>query len=234
MPFSRREPEFLEPASLDAALRDIGVRLRRAGGAAETVEADIERTLVSGARAALPLDFRLLGLLVAWLEVHHKHVNVPKLLRLARADVRPIARAWWSAVGAWLGRQDARWKALTTLYRGEPLDLDDPEVTVLQLRRVGADARFAGTTLRVAQKLLRARHSDVEDPVLLASRHRLYRKRVEFGANYRADVWAALDGQPDATAAEVARKVGCAYETARAVAEDWHLARAAARAGAAA
>jgi hypothetical protein len=231
MPFSRRAPSFLEGASLDAALRDIGVRL---GGAraSEMLEADIERTLVSGARVALPTDFRLLGLLVAWLEVHHKHVNVPKLLRLARADGRPLARAWWSAIGAWLARQDARWKTLTALHGGDPLDLDDPEVTALQLRRVGPDPRFAGTTLRVAQKLLRARRSDVEDPVLLASRHRLYRKRVEFGANYRADVWAALDGHPDATAAEVARMVGCAYETARAVAEDWHTARAAARAAA--
>jgi hypothetical protein len=233
MPFSRREPEFLEGASLDAALRDIGVRLGRAN-AAEALEADIEQTVVSSARAALPTDFRLLGLLVAWLEVHHKHVNVPKLLRLARADARPIARAWWSAIGTWLGRQDARWKALAALHRGVPLDLDDPEITALQLQRLGPDPRFASTTLRVPQKLLRARRSDVEDPVLLASRHRLYRKRVEFGANYRADVWAALDRQPDATAADVARKVGCAYETARAVAEDWHTARAAARVGAAA
>jgi hypothetical protein len=112
--------------------------------------------------------------------------------------------------------------------------LDDAEVTALQLRRLGADPRFAGSALRVHQKLLRARASDIDDPVQLASRHHLYRKRVEIGANYRADVWAALDQRPDATAAEIARAVGCAYETARSVADDWRTVRAVSQSGAAA
>ena len=43
-----------------------------------------------------------------------------------------------------------------------------------------------------------------------------------------AELWAALDAQPDASAAEVARLVGCAYETTRSVAEDFRTARAAA------
>jgi hypothetical protein len=158
--------------------------------------------------------------------MHYARVNVPKLFRVVRRDERPIALAWWSAVGTWLGRHDARWRTLERLYKGTPLDLDDAEVTKLQLRRAGPDPRFERSALRVHAKLLRARAADVDNAILLAARHPLYRKRVELGPNYRADVWAALDAHPTASAAEVARMVGCAYETARSVAEDFHTARA--------
>lgn len=226
MPFSRLEPELLRGAALDRALRSIGVRV----GAQELSAraADLEVTLVSAVRAALPTDYRLLGLLVAWLDVHHMRVNVPKLLRLAARDERPLALAWWSAMGTWLARHDTRWRPFVKLYAGAPLYLDDPEVTVLQLQRSGPDPRFERSALRVHAKLLRARTADVDSSVLLASRHPLYRKRVELGPGYRADVWAALDESPDESAAEIARRVGCAYETARSVAEDWRIARAAA------
>ena len=66
---------------------------------------------------------------------------------------------------------------------------------------------------------------DVEKPAVLAAQHPLYFGRLLLGPNYRADVWAALDEQPDATPAQVARMVGCAYETARSVAKDWALAQ---------
>ncbi len=79
--------------------------------------------------------------------------------------------------------------------------------------------------LRVHAKLLRSRLADVDDAVQLASRHPVYLKRLQLGPTYRADVWAALDDEPTATPAAIARRVGCAYETARAVADDWKTAR---------
>jgi hypothetical protein len=103
-------------------------------------------------------------------------------------------------------------------------------VTQLQLERVGSDPRFERSALRVHAKLLRSRAEDVDDPVQLASRHPVYLKRIQLGANYRADVWAALDAHPHATVAEIARHAACAYETARSVAEDWRIAQAAAAA----
>src|SRR4051812_5675081 len=101
------------------------------------------------------------------------------------------------------------------------------EVTALQLKRVGPDPRFEHSSLQVHAKLLRSRPDDVESSVQLAVRHPVYLRRVQLGANYRADVWAALDRDPTATVASVARRAGCAYETARIVAEDWRTARAA-------
>lgn len=175
---------------------------------------------------ALPRDYRVRGVVVAWFEVHGMRVNVPRLLRFAQAlCATPLERAWWAAIGAWLGRDDARWRTLVRLHKGIAVDLDDAEITELQWKRSGEDLRFQGTALRVYAKLLRSRVEDVDPPALLASRHPLYLRRVQLGANYRADVWAALDRTPHATPAEIARAASCAYATALAVVRDWRLAR---------
>ncbi len=229
MPFSRSMPALLRGSELDKAMRSIGMRL---GNATRGGPGDLELTLASAAVSALPSDYRILGVLLAWIEVHHSRVNVPRLARvLASADERPIFRAFWAAVGRWQGRADARFRVLERLYRSaSAMDLDDHMVTELQLQRVGPDPRFEGSALRVHAKLLRSRPADVDDAVQLASRHPVYLKRLQLGPTYRADVWAALDDDPKATPAAIARRVGCAYETARAVAEDWTTARLATRA----
>lgn len=221
MPFSRTQPE---PAitSLDAALRSLGIRVGSMPASREP--ADIELTLASAIEHALPRDYRLLAVIVTWLEMHHARVNVPRLGRVVKGTAAgPLVAAFWAAIGHWLGPQDTRWLAMKRLYVGKTLDLDDAEITAMQLQRVGADPRFAGSPLRVHAKLLRSRAADVDTSEQLAARHPLYRKRLELGANYRADVWYALERDPQATPAQIARKVGCSYETARSVAEDFRL-----------
>jgi hypothetical protein len=227
MPFSRAMPKLIAGDALGAAMRSIGLRVGSAGPIASKAEpADIEVTLASTAASALPQDYRLLGVLMAWLQEHHGRVHVPRLGRIIqRSGAGPLVRAFWAAVGMWLGASDARWRTFERLHRGKPLDLDDSETTTLQLLRLGPDTRFAGSALRVHAKLLRSRPADVDTATQLAARHPLYRKRLELGANYRADVWAALDRDPEATPAQIARRVGCAYETARSVAEDWRTLR---------
>jgi hypothetical protein len=223
MSFSRTTPTALRGSVLHASMRAVGMRL---GGSAAEASFDMELTLVSAVLEALPRDYRALGVVLAWLEVHQERVNVPRLLRFADAlSAAPLARAWWAAIGSWLGRTDARWKTLMRLYDGPALPLDDAEATALQIRRSGEDPRFAGTALRVHEKLLRSRVADVASPAQVARHHRLYLRRVQFGPNYRADVWAALDDRPEVSPAEIARGVGCAYETARSVSRDWKLAR---------
>lgn len=224
MSFSRIKPELTRSAELDDAMRSIGMRI--GSGRITEVAADLEVTLVSASVEAMPHDFRLLGVLVAWLEVHHAYVNVPRLKRLvADAAESTTVRAFWSSVGTWLGSKDARFRALESLYRGRRVSLDDPEITALQLERVGPDPRFDGSKLLVHAKLLRSRRADVDEPSVLVQRHPLYRMRVRLGPTYRADVWCALDAAPYASPAEIARRVGCAYETARAVAADFRLDR---------
>lgn len=224
MSFSRTTPKLLTGPALHGAMRSIGLRIGPLVTGSEA--ADLEVTLASAVMSALPRDYRVLGVVVAWLEVHHSRVNVPRLKRvITQSDLSALARCFWSAVGVWLGRTDARFRPLARLYRGSRLSLDDAEITAVQMKRVGSDPRFEGTSLLVHARLLRSRTADVDDAVQLAARHSVYLKRVQLGANYRADVWAVLDRSPTLTAAEVARRVGCAYETARSVAEDWTTAR---------
>jgi hypothetical protein len=222
MPFFRTQPQPTAAESLNADLRSIGMRIGSTPASRDP--ADIESTLVSAVEQALPHDFRLLGVIVGWLEAHHARVNVPRLGRFIKRGMQASTLpAFWEAMGHWLGATDARWRALERLYHGDPLDLDDPEITALQLARVGADPRFEASALRVYAGLLRSRAADVDTIEQLAARHPQYRKRLEFGANYRADVWCALERSPKATPAEIARIVGCAYETARSVAEDFRV-----------
>jgi len=219
MSFSRARPELLVGESLGAAMRSIGLRIGPL--TPDTEPADIEQTLVSAVHAALPRDFRVLGVVLAWLEVHGAWVNVPRLGRFLKLTHAPAERAFWAAVGQWLGRHDARWRVLVAGYPGPRLSLDDAEITALQVARAGEDLRFVDSSLQVPAKLLRSRVEDVDDPVLLGKRHPVYLQRIAFGPSYRADVWAALSLRPHASAAELARSVGCAYETARAVVRDW-------------
>jgi hypothetical protein len=221
MPFSRVQPARPSGLGLDAALRGIGARVGR--GASHGPPADIDLTLVAAVERALPRDFRSLGVLLAWLSEHQARVNVPRLGRMIRrGSAERVVRAFWSAVGTWLKTHDIRWRPIERVYRGKPLDLDDAEVTRIQLARVGPDPRFVASALRVHAKLLRSR-PDVDTAEQLAARHPIYRKRIEMGPSYRADIWFALEQRPDATPAQVARQVGCAYETARSTAEDFRL-----------
>jgi hypothetical protein len=227
MAFSRPRLDLLADSSLDGCLRGCGLRVGKFVPA--TRFADLELTLASAARQGLPSEYRLLGVLAAWLAVHHCRVNVPRLGRLIRqSEPSVLESAWWATVGGWLGAHDLRWKALLHLYSGPRLGLEgDDEITDLMIQRHGEDRRFEAGPLRVHSKLLRSRLQDVDTPEQLVRRHATYRARVIHGTNHRADIWAELDRDADRPVAEVARAVGCAYESARSIVGDWRLAQAA-------
>lgn len=88
-----------------------------------------------------------------------------------------------------------------------------------QIRRSGEDPRFAGGPLRVDARLLRDRPADVLSPGTLARRHETYRLRLMIGPSYRADLWAALEKNPDLGVSELARagfsSIGAAWEAKR-------------------
>jgi hypothetical protein len=58
----------------------------------------------------------------------------------------------------------------------------------------------------LAEQALRVGAFDVLDPATLCRRHRAWRYRVVMGPSYRADMWAALEAEPDLSAAEPARR----------------------------
>lgn len=210
----------LTSAALDTALVGIGALLAARG----VDDAPIEETLVAGSRAGMDDgDLRVLSLVVTWLSTHAERVNADHLVRLATAERSGRVRAFWSAVGSWLGK-DRRFARLRALWTGAPVDVL-PVGGEFQIRRRGEDPRFADTALRVPANTLRDRPGDVLTPIELAARHRGYRARVIMGPSYRADMWAALEADPSLRAAELARRVGGSYATAWEVLRDWDVAR---------
>ena len=133
-------------------------------------------------------------------------------MRLVESCHGQRVRAFWSAVGRWLGK-DRRFAKLAKAYTGPQLDLL-PTGTEFHLRRVGEDPRFQESALRVPAGVLRDRLADVLSPAELARRHGTYRQRIFLGPSYRADVWAALDREPSASAADLARRAYASFATA--------------------
>jgi hypothetical protein len=185
-------------------------------------EANIEDALLGASAAGMDDDdLRVLSLLVTWLDVHHAWINADRLYRACREQSSVRIRAFWAAVGGWLGK-DRRLARLTGLSRGRRVDLLRTG-TAFQLERNGEDPRFAGTVLRVPRGVLRDRPADVLTPRELAARHGTYRERVHIGPSYRADMWAALERDPTLPAAELARRAYGSFATAWQVKRDLAL-----------
>ena len=204
-----------EGARLTADLVGIGMRF----AARASVEPNIEDTLVAASLEGMEGDdLRVLAVTTTWLGVHGARVNADRLLR-ALAGVSSIrVRAYWAAVGAWLGK-DRRLARLRSLHDGGPVDLLVTG-TGFHVGWKGEDPRFRDTALRVPAGVLRDRPADVLSPEELAVAHRAYRFRVLIGPSYRADMWAVLEGEPDLTASELARRTYGSFATAWTVKRD--------------
>lgn len=222
MAFSRRDglgpPP--EPRVLARHMAGIGMNL----AVEPDFEAEIEDTLAFAAELGMEgSDFRVLALLTTWIGIHSSYVNLERLIRITTGHPSTRVRAYFAAVGQWLGK-DRRFVRLQRLYEGPSVDVLRVG-TAFQIARRGEDPRFVGSCLRVPDGTLRDRPADVMDPVALARRHAGYRNRVLLGPSWRADIWTALEREPDQTVADVARRVGCSFATAWLVARDFALLR---------
>ena len=188
-------------------------------GAQASVEPNIEDTLVAATLEGMEGDdLRVLAVMTTWLGIHGARVNADRLLRALAPRPSVRVRAYWAAVGAWLGK-DRRLARLRSLHDGDPVDLLRTG-TGFHVGRKGEDPRFRDTVLRVPAGVLRDRPSDVLSPEALAATHRAYRFRVLIGPSYRADMWAVLEGEPDLTASELARRTYGSFATAWTVKRD--------------
>jgi len=190
--------------------------------AAPTIpDQDIEETIFAASQAGMDgEDFRTLGILVDWLDVHVPWLNEGRLLDLMpRASGR--VRAFWAAFAQRHG-PDARFSPLVGLAPPGRCDVFLVG-TDFQLRRRGEDPRFQGTALRVPAGTLRHRPADVLHPEALIRQHRAYRWRVLMGPTHRADMWAALEAEPTLEAPELARQTRGPLDVALRVIRDFAL-----------
>lgn len=223
MPFKRRVvPELMTGETLTAAMAGIGMEFY----STVLLNMPIEDVLISASVEGMERDdLRVLSVLMTWLDVHHPWVNADRLIRGAQTLELPRTRAFWAAVSHWL-KKDRRFAKLRKLHRGAPIDLL-PTGMDFQIERKGEDPRFVGSPLRVPAQTLRDRSGDVSTPAELAARHDTYRRRILMGPSYRADMWAALERNPDLTASQLAHETYGSFATAWAVKQDFGLLRAA-------
>lgn len=185
---------------------------------------NIEDTLLFASLEAMEHhDLRVLAVLMTWFGVHSPYVNADRLTKIIAAQRSERVRALWSALARWMGK-DRRFARLVQIYKGPRIDLL-PIGTDFQVKRHGEDTRFAGSALCTPANLLRDRQADVLSPRELAQQHSVYRYRVMIGPTYRADMWAALDQNPDLTTANLARLTYGSFATAWNVRRDHHIAR---------
>ena len=198
----------------------IGIGMNFSGQAAPNQ--NIENTLLAASVAGMvEEDYRVLAVLMSWLEVHSQWINADRLTQLVLADSSPRVRGFWTAVAKWLGK-DRRFGRLAKAYVGPPMDLLAAG-TDFHLHRSGEDPRFVTGPLRVPKAVLRDRPSDVLTPVELTRRHATYRRRILLGPSYRADMWSELERDPTLSAAELARRTYGSFATAWHVKQDWQV-----------
>ena len=168
-------------------------------------------------------DYRTLGLLVAWLDVHSARLNADRLIALVRHVSEPRVRAFWRAM-ARRRTTDRRWKRLARMA-STPTELLRTG-NAFQIRRRGEDPRFVDTGLIVPMGVLRQRPGDVQTPAAVCRLHRAYRWRTIIGPSYRADLWAALEIDTTMTTSALARQSYASFATAWQVRRDFAIAHA--------
>jgi hypothetical protein len=217
MPFSRALAPARAPGEEALTRRMIGVGM--AFAAPPESDANIEDTLLFASVAGMEQDdLRVLAVLTTWLGVHAPRVLADRLVKIVAQHPSERVRTYLAGIASWLGK-DRRFARLARTRRGAPrVDLL-PAGTEFLVRRHGEDPRFAGSPLRVPANALRDRPADVFEPAELARVHRAYRWRMVIGPTYRADMWAALETDPQFSAAELARRTYGSFPTA------WHVRR---------
>ena len=218
MAFSRVVAPSTSPDhdALTSALAGIGMNF----AATPATDANIEDTLLFASTEGMDKDdLRVLAALVTWFGEHHACVNADRLTKLVNTHGSPRVRALWSALATWQ-ESDRRFSRLVALHEGRRSDLLATG-TDFQIGRRGEDPRFARSCLRVPANVLRDRAADVLTPMELARRHRAYRHRIMMGPIYRADLWAALEADPNASTAELARRTYASFASAWQVKRDF-------------
>jgi hypothetical protein len=219
MPFNRKiAPEILPSgAQLTDDMISIGFLIGSGGGSRN---ANIENTLVAASVESVGGDYRVLDVLIQWLEVHLFCVNADRLVKLLQAQSKEVQR-FWCGVFQWK-KKDPRFHKYIRLHRKARLSI--PQDSEYQFKKYGEDERFQSTSLRVPANMLRRGPRDVMSPAELSKRNRFYRYRVQMGPNYRADLWALIEQSKGKLApGDLAREAFASYPSAWHVKRDWKI-----------
>lgn len=235
MPFKQNNDPIDYQTGEDLTADMIGIGMLFGGDSKR--EPPIERTLVAASIEGLMNDDgRVMSLLTDWISMHYQRIYVDRLYQLLRA-LDPARHLpiliYWTANAQRL-KKDPRFSKIAKLYQGPRVNYERMgrhqdesfyDGTDFLIQKNGEDERFKGTCIRVPNKTLRHRLTDILPAKELALQHSFFRYRAFFGSNLRADVWATLNNSPGLSAAELARKCHCSYTAAHSIKKDFSFAR---------
>lgn len=193
----------------------IGVELT---GERANRSADIERTLLAATSLVDSSERRLLGLLASWIVVHANLVCIGKLKRIMEKEGLGDPQIVSALAFLALEYKHHEWKTLCKRYPVR--HLWGEEGTKLALKLQKPVASFAKAGILLPEKALRIDERHVLPTTALAKAHLQVRLRLLFGANIRADA-AFYISKGIIGASDLMRAIGCSYEPAHRILEDF-------------
>ncbi len=183
--------------------------------------ADIERTLLAATSYADSSERRILGLLASWILLHANVVCVGKLKRIMEheglGDPQVVSALSFLAVE----NKNHEWKILCKEYPTRFLWGEEGTKAALKFQKPVAS--FAKAGLFLPEKALRIEDRYIVPIAALAKLHLQVKLRLLFGANIRADA-AFYISKGISGASELMRAIGCSYEPAHRILEDFRKA----------
>jgi len=215
--------------SLNQKLAQIGVRLSLRDEAkrkskALVFDADIEDTLLEAA-AQIPKESKLFSLLLSWIEVHAEYVIVEKLMKKTqKLDLSDPARVWINALAIYATHRGFhKWKRWVEKAQGD-VYLYPKKTSQSALKLKGAVSYFEEKGYLIPEGSIRVRAADALTPIELSRQNKQYQNRLLYGPSWRADIITAIEEGIE-TPYAIAALVGCSYEPAHRVFNEYNIAK---------
>lgn len=190
-------------------------------GARANRNADIERTLLLATSYIDTGDRRLLGILATWIVTHASLVCVGKLKRIIEKESLGDRQLISALSFLALEHGHHEWKSLCKKFPERYLWGEEGTRSALKFQK--PVAAFAKAGVFLPEKALRIDKRHVLPTAALAKVHQQARLRLLFGSNIRADA-AYHISKGVKGASELMRAIGCSYEPAHRILEDFKLA----------
>lgn len=193
----------------------IGVKL---SGATGNRNADIERTLLQASGYVNSSDRRILGLLGSWIATHANIVCIGKLKRIMEKEKLGDPQVISAMAFLALEKKHHEWKSLSKKFPEKYMWGEEGTKAALKFQKPAPS--FLKSGLLIPEKSLRIDERHIMPIEELAKRHKQVRLRLLFGANIRADA-AFYISHGITGASELMRAIGCSYEPAHRIIEDF-------------
>lgn len=204
--------------NLDYKLSRIGIQIAGIDDRQIPVEwIDIEKTFYEASLEVCE-DARLLSLLCSWVLIHGDRVVIEKLMKLQKKKNSP----WLVAIAIIASNHGFHnWKRLIKKQKQE-MYLVDRDLALSSIKLKGEEVGMKKYNFLIPKGSIRVRERDALSVSELAKINFQYRNRLIYGASIRSDIITAIESGFK-TPYAVAKVVGCSYEPAHRIFNEYKL-----------